>query len=66
MRTIFTKEQIAELRRHPCTFGVSERLISYTYEFKKRALELYAEGISPNEIWKRAGFDVKIWKQGYC
>ena len=66
MRTIFTKEQIAELRRHPCIFGVSERLVSYTYEFKKRALELHAEGVSPNEIWRRAGFDVKIWKQGYC
>lgn len=66
MRTIFTKEQIAELRQHPCIFGVSERLVSYTYEFKKRALELHAEGISPNEIWRRAGFDVKIWKQGYC
>lgn len=66
MRTIFTKEQIAELRQHPCIFGVSKRLVSYTYEFKKRALELHAEGISPNEIWRRAGFDVKIWKQGYC
>lgn len=66
MRTIFTKEQIAELRQQPCIFGVSERLVSYTYEFKKRALELHAEGISPNEIWRRAGFDVKIWKQGYC
>lgn len=66
MRTIFTKEQIAELRQHPCIFGVSEGLVSYTYEFKKRALELHAEGISPNEIWRRAGFDVKIWKQGYC
>lgn len=66
MRTIFTKEQQAELRKHPCIFGVSERLVSYTYEFKKRALELHAEGISPDEIWRRAGFNISIWKKGYC
>jgi hypothetical protein len=66
MRTIFSKEQIAGLRKHPCIFGISEKLVSYTYEFKRRALELHAEGISPNEIWKRAGFDVAIWKKGYC
>jgi len=27
---------------------------------------LYAEGIKPDAIWKQAGFDVSIWKKGYC
>lgn len=66
MRTIFTKEQIARLRQHPCVWSVSERRISYTYEFKKRALDLYAEGVKPNEIWQQAGFDISIWKKHYC
>ena len=29
-------------------------------------MELYVEGISPDEIWKQAGFDVNIWKKNYC
>jgi hypothetical protein len=66
MRTIFSSEQIAQLQQHPCVFECAERSIHYTFEFKKRALELYAKGISPDEIWRQAGFDVNIWKKDYC
>jgi len=45
MRTIFSKEQIAELKQNPCVFECRERSIHYTYEFKKRALDLYAQGV---------------------
>lgn len=65
MRTIFSKEEIAEYKRHPCVFHVSERSIHYTYEFKKRALELHAEGVSAPEIWKGAGFNPNRWKKNY-
>lgn len=65
MRTIFTKEEIAEFSRHPCVFYVSERSIHYTYEFKKRALELHAQGMSAPEIWRGAGFDPNRWKYNY-
>jgi len=66
MRTIFSSEEIAHLRKHPCVWSVSERSINYTYEFKKRALELYTQGIKPDLIWRQAGFDVNKWKKGYC
>lgn len=66
MRTIFTSEQIVQLEKNPCVWRVSERMIHYTYEFKKRALELYAQGVKPKEIWRQAGFDVSIWKKHYC
>lgn len=66
MRTVFTKEQIAELEKHPCVWRVSQRMVHYTYEFKKRTLDLHAQGIKPDEIWKQAGFDVSIWKKDYC
>jgi transposase len=66
MRTIFTKEQIAQLQKNPCVWRVSERMVHYTYEFKKRALDLYAQGIKPNDIWRQAGFDVSFWKKHYC
>ena len=65
MRTTYSSEQIAQLQKHPCVWHVSKRTISYTYEFKTRALDLYAQGIKPGEIWRQAGFDVSIWKQGY-
>lgn len=66
MRTVFSIEEIARLSRNPCVWSVSERSISYTYEFKKRALDLYFQGIKPDDIWKQAGFDIRIWKKGYC
>ena len=65
MRTIFSSEQLAVLWQNPCVFSCTERLVNYTYEFKKRTLELYAEGVSAKEIWKRAGFDVGWWKKHY-
>ncbi|MDF2429162.1 MAG: hypothetical protein OPY05_01000 [Nitrosopumilus sp.] len=66
MRTVFSREQIAKFLQHPCVFACTKRSIHYTFEFKKRALELYFKGISPDEIWKQAGFDVNIWKKHYC
>jgi len=66
MRTIFSSEQIAKLEQNPCVFSCSQRSIHYTYEFKKRALDLYTQGIKPDEIWKQAGFNISIWKKNYC
>jgi transposase len=66
MRTIFSSEQIAMLEQNPCVFSCDQRSIHYTYEFKKRALDLYFQGIKPDEIWKQAGFDIDIWKKDYC
>ena len=58
-------DDLATLRENPCVFNCTERSINYTYEFKKRALELYAEGVGAKEIWRRAGFDVSKWKKQY-
>jgi len=54
------------LKQNPNVFNCTERLLSYTYEFKKRALELHKEGVYAREIWKRAGFDVSKWRSDYC
>jgi transposase len=66
MRTCFTPEQIAQFKTHPCVWRVTERTIHYTYDFKKRVLDLYSQGIKPDDIWMQAGFDISIWKKGYC
>ena len=65
MRTTFSGKDLERLRQNPCVFNCTERSINYTYEFKKRALELYAEGVSAKEVWRRAGFDVTKWKKEY-
>jgi transposase len=66
MRTILTEKQITKLKKNPCVFDCTPGMIHYTFEFKKRAVELQKQGISPNTIWKRAGFDISIWKKNYC
>jgi hypothetical protein len=65
MRTTFSSEQIAALKRNPCVFNCTERSINYTYEFKQRALTLHKEGVPAREIWKRSGFDTGMWKKHY-
>jgi hypothetical protein len=65
MRTVFSKEEIYRLRQNPCVFSCTENSVSYTYEFKKRSLELHKEGVTAREIWKRSGFEVDKWKSDY-
>jgi transposase-like protein len=65
MRTTFSSDEIAELRRNPCVFDCTKKSVYYTHEFKQRALELRAEGVYIKEIWRRSGFDVSKWKDEY-
>lgn len=65
MRTTFSEEEMAVLKKNPCVFDCTEKTVYYTVEFKKRALELRAEGVETKEIWRRSGFDVSKWKRHY-
>lgn len=65
MRTTFSSDEIAELKKNPCVFDCTEKSLYYTHEFKQRALELQAEGVHTKEIWRRSGFDVRKWKDEY-
>jgi hypothetical protein len=65
MRTTFSQQEIMDLKKNPCVFACTEKSIYYTYEFKKYALEIYAQGVTPKEIWKRSGFDITKWKKDY-
>jgi len=64
-RTIFSSEQLARLKSNPCVFSCTVNSVNYTFEFKKRALQLYENGINAKEIWARSGFDVSIWRKRY-
>ena len=65
MRKTYSIEEIEQLKKNPCVFDCTEKFINYTFEFKKRSLELYSEGITAKEIWLRSGFDVGKWKKSY-
>ena len=65
-RITYSIEEIAKLKKNPNVFGCTDKSINYTFEFKKRALELHAEGVHAREIWKRAGFEVNRWRKSYC
>ena len=65
MRTTFSSDEIAELKKNPCVFDCTGKSVYYTHEFKKRALELQEKGVHTKEIWRRSGFDVRKWKDGY-
>ena len=65
MRTKFSSEQIDKLRLNPCVFNCTANSINYTFEFKKRALELNDIGINAREIWLRSNFDTSWWRKGY-
>ena len=53
------------MKKKPCVFNCTTKSVHYTHEFKRRAIDMYAQGIGPKEIWRRAGFDVSKWKKNY-
>jgi len=65
MRTKFSNEQIEKLKLNPCVFNCTANSVNYTFEFKKRTLELNNIGISAKEIWLRSNFDISWWRKGY-
>ena len=56
----FTNEQIEILLKNPNVADATTNTIKFTPEFKKLALQKTEECMSPNDIFKEAGFDLKI------
>lgn len=60
-KRIFTKEQIEELSKNKNIKKLSEKSITYSKDFKTKAVkQYYDEYLTPNEIFKQAGFNTKI------
>lgn len=60
-KRIFTKEQREQLLKNENVTQCSETSISYSKEFKVKAVTLYHEqGLSPSEIFTHAGFDLHV------
>lgn len=62
---IHSSEEIKNLSNNPYVERCTAKSITYTYEFKKKAVEQYHAGIGSKEIWRRAGFDVSTWRKTY-
>ena len=56
----FTQEQIDILLQNPNVESISSNTIRFTSEFKELALKKDKEGIPALQIFKDAGFDLKI------
>lgn len=52
---------MSELAKNPHVAGCTSKTITYRAEFKVEALRQYQqEGLSPNQIFARAGFDLAV------
>ena len=56
----FTPEQIEILFKNPNVESINPNTIRFTSEFKELALKKDSEGISASQIFKDAGFDLKV------
>ena len=59
-KRIFNQNQIAAIEGIGAVSKCSEKAITYTKEFKLKALKQYEEGIPPTEIFREAGFDMQL------
>ena len=53
----FTPQQIDELQKLPCVQRVTPRMLVFTQEFKKDALQQFNAGKSRRDILRNAGID---------
>ena len=56
----FNKEQIKILLQNQNVEKCSEKSITYHKEFKISSINKYHEGLSPNTIFREAGFDIDL------
>lgn len=56
----FTKEQAKALLKNPNVGRCSEKSISYGKDFKIAAVKDWRKGLPPQEIFRQAGFDIKL------
>jgi len=59
-KRIFTQEQIEEISKNKNIARCSEKSITYHRDFKVVAIKKYDQGMSAKEIFKEAGFDLKV------
>lgn len=59
-KRIFTREQIEELSKNKNVIKCSEKAISYNKKFKVSAVTEHEQGLTPQEIFRDAGFNLNL------
>jgi len=59
-KRIFNSEQIERLKTNTNVKNCSERSILYSKDFKIKAVKQYGDGLTPREIFNKAGFELRI------
>ena len=59
-KRILSKEQIKELSANESVVRASQRSITWKREFKERSVMLNGQGMTPQEIFRQAGFNLNI------
>ncbi len=59
-KNIYNEFQIKELEKNPNISSVSDRSISYSPEFKMKAVTEYKSGKTPSQIFIEHGFDLEM------
>lgn len=54
------EEDIAILKKNKNVFNCTSKSITYSNEFKVRAVKEHKEGLSSKEIFEKAGFDLNL------
>ena len=56
----FTKEEAEYLLKNGNIANCSERSITYSKDFKIKAVKLYEQGLTPGDIFRQAGIDLNL------
>ena len=59
-KKLFNQEQINMLLQNPNVEKCSEKSITYSKDFKVTAIQQWEAGVSPQEIFRQAGFNVSV------
>jgi transposase len=59
-KNLFTEYQIKELEKNPNVLRVSDRTISYSSDFKVKAVMEYKSGKIPSQIFIENGFNLEV------
>ena len=59
-RGYLKEEEIQELKKNPYVLDADNTRVLYTSDFKKHFIDEYKKGKKPVEIFRNAGFDVKM------
>lgn len=59
-KKIFSESEVRSLEKNKYVKRVSNKAITYSFEFKKKFIEEYKQGKLPRSIFEEAGFDIDI------